>query len=88
MSAKKIPITPIFKDLPTVAQVVTMSTATIERLEREGQFPKRRFAGNGHPSPNRSLRRSTTFSARPNSGQPFSRPPSDVLPKWRLVLPP
>ena len=42
MSAKKIPITPIFKDLPTVAQVVAMSTATIERLEREGQFPKRR----------------------------------------------
>lgn len=41
MSAKKIPITPIFKDLPTVAQVVAMSTATIERLEREGQFPKR-----------------------------------------------
>lgn len=68
MSAKKIPITPIFKDLPTVAQVVAMSTATIERLEREGQFPSRRFAGNSHPSPNRSLRRSTTFSARPNSG--------------------
>ena len=42
MSAKKIPITPIFMDLPTVAQVVAMSTATIERLEREGQFPKRR----------------------------------------------
>lgn len=42
MSAKKIPIAPIFKDLPTVAQVVAMSTATIERLEREGQFPKRR----------------------------------------------
>lgn len=42
MSAKKIPITPVFLDLPTVAQVVAMSTATIERLEREGQFPKRR----------------------------------------------
>lgn len=42
MSAKKIPIAPIFMDLPTVAQVVAMSTATIERLEREGQFPKRR----------------------------------------------
>lgn len=37
MSAKKIPIAPIFMDLPTVAQVVAMSTATIERLEREGQ---------------------------------------------------
>ena len=42
MTAKKIPITPIFMDLPTVAQVVALSTATIERLEREGQFPKRR----------------------------------------------
>ena len=42
MTAKKIPITPIFKDLPTVAQVVALSTSTIERLEREGQFPKRR----------------------------------------------
>lgn len=37
MSAKKIPITPIFKDLPTVAQVVAMSTATIERLGRKYQ---------------------------------------------------
>ena len=42
MTAKKIPITPVFLDLPTVAQVVALSTATIERLEREGQFPKRR----------------------------------------------
>lgn len=42
MSAKKIPITPIFLDLPTVAQVVAMSTAAIERLERDGNFPKRR----------------------------------------------
>lgn len=42
MSAKKIPITPIFLDLPTVAQVVAMSTAAIERLERDGEFPKRR----------------------------------------------
>ena len=42
MSAKKIPITPVFLDLPTVAQVVALSTATVERLEREGQFPKRR----------------------------------------------
>ena len=42
MSAKKIPITPVFLDLPTVAQVVALSAATIERLEREGQFPKRR----------------------------------------------
>ena len=42
MSAKKIPVTPIFMDLPTVAQVVALSTATVERLEREGQFPKRR----------------------------------------------
>ena len=38
MTDKKIPITPVFLDLPTVA----LSTATIERLEREGQFPKRR----------------------------------------------
>lgn len=28
MSAKKIPVTPVFLDLPTVAQVVAMSTAT------------------------------------------------------------
>ena len=39
MSAKKIPITPVFLGLPTVAQVVALSTATVERLEREGQFP-------------------------------------------------
>ena len=37
MTAKKIPITPVFLDLPTVAQVVALSTATIERLEREVQ---------------------------------------------------
>ena len=37
MTAKKIPITPIFMDRPTVAQVVALSTATIERLEREVQ---------------------------------------------------
>ncbi|MGL4265312.1 MAG: helix-turn-helix transcriptional regulator [Afipia sp.] len=37
MTTKKIPITPVFLDLPTVAQA-----ATVERLEREGQFPKRR----------------------------------------------
>ena len=37
MTAKKIPITPIFMDLPTVAQVVALSTATIERLVREVQ---------------------------------------------------
>ena len=42
MTTKKIPITPVFLDLPTVAQAVALSTATIERLEREGQFPKRR----------------------------------------------
>ena len=42
MTTKKIPITPVFLDLPTVAQVVALSAATIERLEREGQFPKRR----------------------------------------------
>ena len=42
MTTKKIPITPVFLDLPTVAQAVALSTSTIERLEREGQFPKRR----------------------------------------------
>ena len=35
-------VNPIFMDLPTVAQVVALSTATVERLVREGQFPKRR----------------------------------------------
>ena len=34
MTAKKIPIAPIFLDLPTVAQAVALSTSTIERLER------------------------------------------------------
>lgn len=43
MTAKKIPITPAFLDLPPVAQVVALSTATIERLEREGpEAPIRR----------------------------------------------
>ena len=42
MTAKKIPITPASLDLPTVAQIVALSTATVERLEREGQFHKRR----------------------------------------------
>lgn len=40
MTAKKIPITPVFLGLPAVAQVVALSAATVERLEREGQFPK------------------------------------------------
>lgn len=39
---KKIPVTPIFLDLPTVSEVIAMSTAAIERLERDGNFPKRR----------------------------------------------
>lgn len=42
MAKEKVAVTPIFLDLPTVAQVVAMSTAAIERLERDGQFPKRR----------------------------------------------
>ena len=42
MNTKEIPVTPVFLDLPTVAHVVALSTATSERLEREGQFPKRR----------------------------------------------
>ena len=53
MSAKKIPITPIFMDLPTVAQVVAMSTATIERLEREVQeWAESRPVSNLPPPPN------------------------------------
>lgn len=39
---RAVALTPIFLDLPTVAQVVAMSTAAIERLERDGNFPKRR----------------------------------------------
>ena len=42
MAKEKVAVTPIFLDLPTVAKVVAMSTAAIERLERDGQFPKRR----------------------------------------------
>lgn len=39
----KISLAPIFLDLPTVAQAVALSTAAIERLERAGDFPKRRL---------------------------------------------
>lgn len=53
MTPKKIPITPIFMDLPTVAQVVAMSTATIERLEREVQeWAESRPVSNLPPPPN------------------------------------
>ena len=53
MSAKKIPVTPIFMDLPTVAQVVALSTATIERLEREVQeWAESRPVSNLPPPPN------------------------------------
>ena len=53
MSAKKIPITPVFLDLPTVAQVVALSTATIERLEREVQeWAESRPVSNLPPPPN------------------------------------
>ena len=53
MTAKKIPITPIFMDLPTVAQVVALSTATIERLEREVQeWAESRPVSNLPPPPN------------------------------------
>lgn len=41
-SHRAVALAPIFLDLPTVAQVVAMSTAAIERLERDGDFPKRR----------------------------------------------
>jgi prophage regulatory protein len=53
MSAKKIPITPVFLDLPTVAQAVALSTATIERLEREVQeWAESRPVSNLPPPPN------------------------------------
>lgn len=43
MTTPKISLPPIFLDLPTVATTVALSTAAIERLEREGDFPKRRL---------------------------------------------
>ena len=53
MTTKKIPITPVFLDLPTVAQVVALSTATIERLEREVQeWAESRPVSNLPPPPN------------------------------------
>ena len=53
MTAKKIPITPAFLDLPTVAQVVALSTATIERLGREVQeWAESRPVSNLPPPPN------------------------------------
>lgn len=42
-STPKISLPPIFLDLPTVASTVALSTAAIERLERDGAFPKRRL---------------------------------------------
>ncbi len=42
MSAKKIPITPIFIDLPTGAQVVAMSESAVQGLVRKGEFPQPR----------------------------------------------
>lgn len=42
-STPKISLPPIFLDLPTVASTVALSTAAIERLERDGDFPKRRL---------------------------------------------
>lgn len=42
MSAKKIPITTIFMDLSTVAQVVAMSESAVQGLVRKGEFPQPR----------------------------------------------
>lgn len=39
---KKIPVTPIFLDLPTVAEVVALSESTVQELVRQGQFPQPR----------------------------------------------
>lgn len=39
---KKIPVTPIFMDLPTVALVVALSESTVQELVRQGQFPQPR----------------------------------------------
>lgn len=39
---RKIPLTPIFMDLPTVAQVVALSESTVQELVRQGQFPQPR----------------------------------------------
>lgn len=39
---KKIPVAPIFLDLPTVAQVVALSESTVQELVRQGQFPQPR----------------------------------------------
>lgn len=53
MTPKKIPNTPVFLDLPTVAQVVALSTATVERLEREVQeWAESRPVSNLPPPPN------------------------------------
>jgi len=40
-------IKPIYVDLPSVASLVTLATATIQRMVREGVFPKpRRLSAN------------------------------------------
>ncbi|ENO76548.1 hypothetical protein B447_17431 [Thauera sp. 27] len=43
MSAqKRIPVNPIFMDLPTVALAVALSESTVQELVRQGQFPQPR----------------------------------------------
>jgi prophage regulatory protein len=39
---KKIPVTPIFLDLPTVAEVVALSESTVQELVRKCEFPQPR----------------------------------------------
>jgi prophage regulatory protein len=39
---KKIPVAPIFLDLPTVAEVVALSESTVQELVRKGEFPQPR----------------------------------------------
>lgn len=41
-SSKKTMVQPIFLDLPTVAQVVSLSESAVQGLVRKGEFPQPR----------------------------------------------
>ena len=67
---KKIPVTPIFLDLPTVAEVVALSESTVQELVRQGQFPQ----------PRQTSGRRVGWLVKEVQAWAESRPVSQILP--------
>ena len=82
-SGRKVAVTPLFLDLPTVAEVVALSISTVQELVRQGQFPQpRQTSGRRVGWLVREVqewaesRPASTLLPPPNTGAPKPRAPA------------